>query len=974
MSTMASTILLLSTSAPRKHLSTSLVHLLICLFIVLLTSEESLQLELGQCSRPLGMESGAIKDMQISASSAYDSGSVGPQHGRLRNDKNGGAWCPRQMVSRDAKEYLEINMDDLHVVTGVRTQGRFGNGQGQEYAEEYMIEYWRPGFVKWTRWKNRESKELLSGNTNTYTVVEQKLEPPVIATKIRLLPYSDHVRTVCMRVELVGCKSTDGLISYAGPQGLKRGPEMDLSDRTYDGKEEGGMLTYGLGQLVDGRKGQDNFRLDTGHGKAYEWVGWRNDTAGWAGHPLELVFEFDKVRNFSAAHLHTNNLFTKDVQVFSHAKIFISIGGNVYNGEPVHFSYMPDLVLEHARNVTIKLHNRIGKFIKLQLYFASRWILLSEISFDSVVVSGNYTTGEEDTIPESEYNIPDHNYVGEHTQYKDDDQDQGREYPLQRDEVKTISAKTNFNRHPGGSASGSNADAAGSGNETKPYIGFVIGVLTVVILLLVGAIVFIVFRNQRIKLNATRSATIQRDDIKRYDADHKMDECDKAVLYQESLRPIYTASQPQAQQYPQQQQQIREHRLSQHHPHSPDYTVPDVICQDYATPHMGRDFTSTSIHATPSIHSFLPKAPPIPPPPSGYYATDDIRDNLNMESPPLTPSDSLRSKLSRHFLLPLSPDHQQPMLLPKLEDVVVEMVPYDQLQIIEKLGESRFGDYHLCKMQKAYEDPKLVVVHSLRVEALAKEFDTEVRSLARLKDPNIAQLLGGRLDSQPICAVREYYEMGDLCQFLQEHVAETTTPLTSGANTLSYGCLVYMATQIASGMKCLENYRYVHRDLATRNCLVNPRYQIKISDLGAYREAYAHDYCQIASGVVGGVPIDGGRRPMPLRWMAWESVLLGKYTMKSDVWSFAVTLWEILTFAREQPFEDLSDEKVIENVTHFYQDNGKHMLLSVPINCPKEIFDLMCECWQRNESDRPNFREIHLFLQRKNLGYTPDLH
>lgn len=79
---------------------------------------------------------------------------------RLRNDKNGGAWCPRQMVSRDAKEYLEINMDDLHVVTGVRTQGRFGNGQGQEYAEEYMIEYWRPGFVKWTRWKNRESKEV----------------------------------------------------------------------------------------------------------------------------------------------------------------------------------------------------------------------------------------------------------------------------------------------------------------------------------------------------------------------------------------------------------------------------------------------------------------------------------------------------------------------------------------------------------------------------------------------------------------------------------------------------------------------------------------------------------------------------------------------------------------------------------------------------------------------------------------------
>ncbi|RZC39422.1 hypothetical protein BDFB_008384, partial [Asbolus verrucosus] len=96
-----------------------------------------------------------------------------------------------------------------------------------------------------------------------------------------------------------------------------------------------------------------------------------------------MHFEFDKVRNFSAAHLHTNNLFSKDVQVFSHARAFFSINGNSFNGEPVHFSYMPDLVLEHARNVTIKLHHRIGRFLKLQLYFASRWILLSEISFDS---------------------------------------------------------------------------------------------------------------------------------------------------------------------------------------------------------------------------------------------------------------------------------------------------------------------------------------------------------------------------------------------------------------------------------------------------------------------------------------------------------------------------------------------------------------------------------------------------------------
>jgi discoidin domain receptor family protein 2 len=64
------------------------------------------------------------------------------------------------MVSRDAKEYLEINLKELHVITGCRTQGRFGNGQGQEYAEEYMIEYWRPNFTKWIRWKNHSGKEV----------------------------------------------------------------------------------------------------------------------------------------------------------------------------------------------------------------------------------------------------------------------------------------------------------------------------------------------------------------------------------------------------------------------------------------------------------------------------------------------------------------------------------------------------------------------------------------------------------------------------------------------------------------------------------------------------------------------------------------------------------------------------------------------------------------------------------------------
>ncbi|XP_042211564.1 discoidin domain-containing receptor 2-like [Homarus americanus] len=914
------------------------------------------------CSSPLGMESGHIEDHQVTASSSYDV-VTGPVSARL-NKERAEAWCPRQMVGRaDSKEYLEIDLETIHVISATESQGRFGNGRGAEFVENYMLEYWRPGVNNWYTYKRWDSEKILKGNVNTYMVVKNELIPPILASKIRFVPFSPHPRTVCMRVEVIGCPYTDGLVSYSMPQGQARGVEVDLLDLSYDGTTTEGLLYGGLGQLHDGIVGDHNFRSDIGHGKGYEWVGWKNESH----RPIEILCEFDVVRNFSSIHVFANNMHTKDVQVFSRAQ-------RIYFSGTEEYHYMQDQVSEYGRNVTIKLHQRMAKYVKIQLFFQAKWILISEIFFLSTPAQGNFSveTGVDDDPPDrrgvSLMTPP----LGTSTS--------GR--PSAR---RTIRIVTDIPDQP-------------RGQGTWPGDR----VLVAVIILLVSAILLIVWRSRRQKAGtithdiftgpygegilSTKVCVWSLQEVQKFLTapavlrpsslcssprlgTHRTNgyrlnttlpihpsqmgveggsELDKNGLYSEPYHMTYNSLSGYS---------SMAHKLTHPNPlSSPDYT--ECPSTEYAIPHLGADgatgvYPPPLPHTKPPMHTlntFLGKPTPTPIPPTSqqpqesfYAATEIVAQGSN--------GSSVGSKQG-------GGGGGAP-----LEEVKARGIPRLAITLLQQIGEGQFGEVHLGEVEDEEGEKQMVAVKTLRLEAshaVRCDFEREVEILARLRDPNIVQVVGVCSREEPLCMLVEYMEHGDLNQYLQAHIAETASPRNTHAKTLSYGCLIYMATQIASGMKYLESLNFVHRDLATRNCLVGAGHIIKISDFGMSRNLYSGDYYRIE-----------GKALLPIRWMAWESILLGKFTTKSDVWSFAVTLWEILTMAREQPYEDLTDDLVIENVSYIYHNEARKVLLPQPTNCPKEIYDLMRECWKRSDADRPTFREIHMFLQRKNLGYSP---
>lgn len=260
----------------------------------------------------------------------------------------------------------------------------------------------------------------------------------------------------------------------------------------------------------------------------------------------------------------------------------------------------------------------------------------------------------------------------------------------------------------------------------------------------------------------------------------------------------------------------------------------------------------------------------------------------------------------------------------------MKKVKEKQVEIVRKIGHGAFGEVYEGKLKQKFslDQSKITVaIKQLKKDANESEkidFLKEAFALNLLKHPNLIRFYGvccqeltfNKLEIKYI--VIESMNRGDLLSFLRSYRTKK--------ESLEFAKAFKICSDIAAGCEYLESVKFIHRDLAARNCLVhvsNDSLIVKLADFGLARELYSSnksDYYKQIMNV---------HKLLPIRWMAPESLCDGVYTTKSDVWSFGIVIWEIMTLGY-LPYNGLNNLECVD----FVMNGGT---LKIPSYCPKEM-------------------------------------
>jgi len=316
-----------------------------------------------------------------------------------------------------------------------------------------------------------------------------------------------------------------------------------------------------------------------------------------------------------------------------------------------------------------------------------------------------------------------------------------------------------------------------------------------------------------------------------------------------------------------------------------------------------------------------------------YYQTGQMSDKELEQLRALTHPTLLKDNIL--YTWNHTPTNVDVEKLPKIERALIRL---DRL-----IGKGAFGEVYAGTLN----NEKSVAVKTLlnsASESQHLDFVKEAIIMNQFDHQHIVHLLGVcfQMDQRAQFLVLELMEQGDLQNFLRRSRPNKDQEQCR----LSYDDCLDIARQIALGACYLEEHNYVHRDIAARNCLVSTVDQpdgkvlVKIGDFGLARMLSQQDYYRKT-----------GEALLPVRWMAPESLLDAIFTSQSDIWSFGIVLWEIITLG-QVPYSPLNNQQVISLIT------TTRGTLEKPVQCTGNLYELMLLCWNYMPENRVNFNEI----------------